>query len=280
MKKKAIAKTVGKIALIIGVVAVIAVSAFFILRACGFTTKEDFLRLRDDLGDSIAFWAVIVALQVIQVVFIPISNSLISAPVALIFNNELWKVFLSSWIGICIGTIILYFIGRSAGGKLLNFVLGDKEKAEKLKEFMKCGKSFFVIGDLCPLIPNDVLTVLAGMSDYTFTFTFFVTLITRAICIATTVYLFGYITTYPWLIAVLIVVMAIMFLIAIKLTRGSLRRGKLRGKTLNQCVPIDTNLKSTKEAEVSTDNNLSKLNHIKPVAQSPVIPTNDKKTPN
>ena len=279
MNKKAIAKTVGKIALILGVVAVIAVSAFFILRACGFTTKEDFLKLRDNLGDSIAFWSVIVALQVIQVVFIPISNSLISAPVALIFNNELWKVFLSSWIGICIGTIILYFIGRSAGGKLLNFVLGDKEKAEKLKEFMKAGKSFFVIGDLCPLVPNDVLTVLAGMSGYSFTFTFIVTLITRAICIATTVYLFGYVTTYPWLIAVLVAVMIFMFFVAIRLTRGSLRRGKIRGKSLDQCVPNDTNLKSQKENLIYDDNNLKEINYIKLGRQTPVIPTNNKKTP-
>lgn len=219
-------KTIGKFVLIIGVIACIALGTYFILRACGFTTVDDFTRLRNQLGDSIWFWAIIVALQIIQVVFIPISNSLISAPIAVLFSNELWKVFLSSWIGICIGTIILYFIGKYAGGKLLKFVLGDEKKAEKLKGFMLQGKAFFVIGDLIPVIPNDVLTVLAGMSGYSFMFTFIVTFITRAVCIATTVWLFGYMTTYPWLIAVLVALLVFMLFAGIFVTKRSIKKQK------------------------------------------------------
>lgn len=219
-------KSLLKFLLVIGVIAVIALSTYFILRACGYTTVDDFKALRDRLGDSIGFWAIIVGLQIIQVVFIPISNSLISAPIAVIFNNELWKVFLSSWIGICVGTIILYFIGKYAGGKLLNFVLGDKEKAEKLKGFMLQGKAFFVIGDVIPVIPNDVLTVLAGMSGYSFMFTFIVTLITRAICIATTVWLFGYITIYPWLIAILVALIVFMIFAGIYVTKRQIKATK------------------------------------------------------
>lgn len=227
--------TILKFLLVIGIIAVIAVSTYFILRACGFTTVDDFINLRNKLGDSIWFWSIIVLLQIIQVVFIPISNSLISAPIAVIFNNELWKVFLSSWVGICIGTIILYFIGKYAGGKLLNFVLGDKKKAEKLKGFMLQGKAFFVIGDVIPVIPNDVLTVLAGMSGYSFMFTFIVTLITRAICIATTVWLFGYITTYPWLIAVLVALVMFMIFAGIYVTKRQIKKQKEREERCNKC---------------------------------------------
>lgn len=223
-----------KTLLIVAIISIIAVSTYFILRACGFTTVEDFQRLRNQLGDSIWFWVIIVLLQIVQVVFIPISNSLISAPIALIFSNELWKVFLSSWIGICIGTIILYFIGKYAGGKLLNFVLGDKEKAEKLKGFMLQGKAFFVIGDVIPVIPNDVLTVLAGMSGYSFIFTFIVTLITRAICIATTVWLFGYMTTYPWLIAVLIALIVFMIFAGIYVTKRQIKKQKEKEELAKQ----------------------------------------------
>lgn len=232
MKKffKKYGKSILKFLLVLGVIAVIATSTYFILRACGFTTVDDFKALRDRLGDSIWFWAIIVGLQIIQVVFIPISNSLISAPIAVIFSNELWKVFLSSWIGICIGTIILYLIGKYAGGKLLKFVLGDEQKANKLKGFMLQGKAFFVIGDVIPVIPNDVLTVLAGMSGYSFTFTFVVTLITRAICIATTVWLFGYMTTYPWLIAVLIALLVFMVFAAVFVTKRSIKKQKVENR--------------------------------------------------
>lgn len=48
---------------------------------------------KDKLGDSLAFWSVIVGLQIFQVIFIPISNSIISAPVSYIFNDDIWKVF-------------------------------------------------------------------------------------------------------------------------------------------------------------------------------------------
>lgn len=215
-----------KFLLVIGIIAVIAVSTYFLLRAFGFTTVQDFIQLRDWLDDSILFWLIIVLLQIVQVVFIPISNSLISAPIAVIFSNELWKVFLSSWIGISIGTIFLYFIGKYAGGSLLNFVLGDKNKAERLKGFMLQSKAFFVIGDVIPVIPNDVLTVLAGMSGYGFWFTLIVTLITRAICVATTVWIFGYITTYPWIIAILICLIIFMIFAGIYVTKRSIRKQK------------------------------------------------------
>lgn len=226
--------------LIIGVLAVIGVSSYFILRACGFTTKEDFLWLKDKLGDSLAFWGVIVALQIFQVIFIPISNSLISAPVSYIFENDTWKVFLSSWIGISIATIILYFIGKYGGQKILKWILGDKKKVEQCQTFMKKGKIFFVVGDLIPFIPNDILTVLAGMSDYNFVFVFVVTLITRAICIATTCWIFAYAKIYPWVWAILAVLLAFMVFATIFIFRRQLRKEKEDDLDLDSIVINDT----------------------------------------
>lgn len=124
----------------------------------------------------------------------------------------------------------MYLIGKYAGGKLLKFVLGDEKKANKLKGFMLQGKAFFVIGDVIPVVPNDVLTVLAGMSGYSFMFTFVVTLITRAICIATTVWLFGYITVYPWLIAVLIALLVFMVFAAVFVTKRSIKKQKVENR--------------------------------------------------
>lgn len=219
-------KALLKALLVITIIAAIGVSSFFILKACGFTTKEDFLWLKDKLGDSIGFWAVIVGLQIFQVIFIPISNSLISAPVSYIFNDEIWKVFLSSWIGITIATIALYFIGKYGGRKVLGWVLGDKKKVESCSKFMRKGKAFFVLGDLIPFIPNDILTVLAGMSNYNFLFVFIVTVITRAICIATTCWLFGLAAKYPWVWAILAVLIAFMIFATIYMFRRELKKDK------------------------------------------------------
>lgn len=196
---KKVFKIIGKFAILFLIIGVIAGGAYGILYACGFTSVEKFIELKNTLGDSFLFWIIIVALQVFQVVFIPISNQIISAPVAILFNNELWKVFLSSFIGIEIGTIILYVLGKFGGTKILNFLLGDKEKTEKCKNFMKKGKAFYPIGMLVFLIPDDILTTLTGVARYNFWYVLVVSFITRAICVSVSVFGVGYATKYPFL---------------------------------------------------------------------------------
>lgn len=213
MKRKIILKSL----LVIAIIAAIAGIGYLILRLCGFTTVEDFTRLRDNIGDTFWFWAIITALQVFQVVFLPITNQIITVPIAILFSNELWKVFLSSWIGIFIGTIILYFIGRFGGGKILSWILSDKENAKKCEDWMKRGKAFYVSGMLIPFIPDDILSTLAGTAKYNFFFVLLVSGITRGICTAFSVWGFGYLTQFWWgwiiLIGGLVILLALTFFI-------------------------------------------------------------------
>ena len=184
--------------LIIGIVATIGVCGYLILWACGFTNKEQFEALRNDLGDSIWFWLVIALLQIFQVIFIPISNQIITVPLALMFpTNELWKVFLCSWLSIWIATMILYLIGRLGGEKILNFVLKDKEQVEKCTKWLNKGKYYYIILMWLPF-PDDIVTILAGTSHYGFVYIAIASLITRAVDIACSVWGFGYLTRYWW----------------------------------------------------------------------------------
>lgn len=214
-------KTAIKFLILIVVVAGIAVASYFILRACGFTTPEKFRELRDQLGENIGFWSIVVALQVFQTIFIPISNQLITGATAILFNNELWKVWLSAGIGISIGSIILYFIGRYGGNKIVTWLLGDKEKADKLKQGMSKGKGFYVIGMFIPFIPDDVLSVLAGTAKYKILFAIPVTIIARFTCTAFTTWGIGLLTKYWWMWLVLafgIVIMILATLLVYKIS--------------------------------------------------------------
>lgn len=197
-KKNKILKTVLKSLMLVGIIVAIAGLAYLVLRLCGFTTVDDFKNLRDNLGDSFVFWVVIVALQVVQVVFIPISNQIVTVPVALLFPNELWKVFLSSWAGIFIGSVILYLIGRFGGQKILGWILSDKEKAESCSEWMKKGRVFYPMGMLIPFVPDDVLTTLAGTAKFKFWYVLSVVAVTRGICCAFSVWGWGYLTQFWW----------------------------------------------------------------------------------
>lgn len=192
--KKAI-KPALKSLLVIAIMVGIALGTYYTLIGLGFT---DFERIRGELGDSIWTYVAIAGLQVIQVIFIPISNQVVTIPACLAFPDSLWKVYLASVIGIEAGTLCLFFIGKFGGKKLLNWILSDKEETEKCADMLKKGRAFYPIGMLSGFIPDDILTTLAGMSGYSFAYVLIVSIISKLICVATTVWGWGYLTRYWW----------------------------------------------------------------------------------
>ena len=189
--------TIIKSIIVLVVLAGIAVGTYFILRACGFTTADDFIALRDKIGDNVWFWIIIGALQIVQVIFIPLTNQIITVPCALVFNNELWKVWITSWISIWIATLILYWIGRVGGKIVLKWILNDEEQTERCANFLNRGWIFYPIGMLLPL-PDDVITTLAGTAKMNFWFVAICALLTRAVDTACSVYGFGYLARFWW----------------------------------------------------------------------------------
>lgn len=189
--------TIIKSIIVLVVLAGIAVGTYFILRACGFTTADDFIALRDKIGDNVWFWIIIGALQIVQVIFIPLTNQIITVPCALVFNNELWKVWITSWISIWIATLILYWIGRVGGKIVLKWILNDEEQTERCTNFLNRGWIFYPIGMLLPL-PDDVITTLAGTAKMNFWFVAICALLTRAVDTACSVYGFGYLARFWW----------------------------------------------------------------------------------
>lgn len=193
MNKKQIVKTIITVLIIAG----IAVGCYFILRAFGFTDAEKMNELKNKLGDSFLFWLIVSLLQIFQVIFVPVSNQIITIPLALCFKDELWKVFLVSWLSIWAATLILYFIGRFGGRKLLKWILSDEEEVEKCSNFLKKGWVFYPLGMLLPL-PDDIVTVLSGTARFNFWFVFVCSLFTRAVDISISVWGFGFLTQFWW----------------------------------------------------------------------------------
>lgn len=204
--------TILKTLLLIGIIACVAGITYLILYLTGFTTAEKLQQLKDDMGESIWFWSIIVLLQIIQTVFLPISNQLITGATAILFANQLWKVWLSAAIGISIGSFILYLIGRFGGQRVVAWLLGDKEKVEKLRAGMRKGKGFYVIGMFIPFIPDDILSTLAGVAKYNVWFALVVTVTARFVCTAFTTWGIGLLTQYWWMWIVLAVGILLMIL--------------------------------------------------------------------
>ncbi len=198
--KSSIIKTI----IVIAILVAIAVGVYFILRACGFTKAEDYIALKNKFGDSVVFWLIVGLLEIVQVIFVPLTNQIITVPVAMVFNDELWKVWLTAWISIWLATLILYWIGRVGGPKLLKWILNDKEQVEKCTNFLNRGWIFYPIGMILPL-PDDVITTLAGTAKMNFFFVAICSFFTRALDTAFSVFLYGYAVRHPWLWIVIIV---------------------------------------------------------------------------
>nr|DAE44722.1 MAG TPA: SNARE associated Golgi protein [Caudoviricetes sp.] len=209
-------KTILRSLLIVVIVAIIALSIYGIMRICGIGSIENLREITNSHG----YWVypVIVVLQIIQVVFIPLTNQLITVPAIVVVG--IWPAFFCSWIGIFIGTIILYFIGKSAGSKLFTWVLGgDKEKAEKYENILKSRQLFYPVGMLIGAIPDDLLTLTAGMANLNFWYVCIVAFISRGICTLTTVFSWGYLPTLGiigWILmgffSVILIVLAYFFI--------------------------------------------------------------------
>lgn len=205
-------KVILKSLLIVAILITIAFCGYGILYLMGFTSTEKLVELKNNLGDNFLFWLVVACLQIFQVIFIPVSNQIITIPLALIFSDELWKVWICSWVSIWLATIILYFIGRFGGDKILNWLLNDKEQVNKCVNWLNKGWIFYPLGMLLPL-PDDIITILSGTAKFNVLFVLVCSFFTRGIDTACSVFGFGFLTRYWWgwlLLAIGIVLLGVM----------------------------------------------------------------------
>ena len=202
-------KTVLKALLLLAIIVCMAGIVYGLMVLLGVETIEGLQQVVNSYG--IWAYAIIVLLQIVQVVFIPVSNQIITIPAIAVIG--ILPAFICSWIGIECGTIILYFIGRKGGGKLLAWLLSDKEKAKKFEELVRTRRLFYIIGMVIGVIPDDLLTTVAGLAKLNFWYVLIVSIITRGICVATTVFSFGILTQTWWGILLLCIGFAVLCLI-------------------------------------------------------------------
>lgn len=134
-----------------------------------FTSQE---RLKEYLSQfGVAGPLVFILFQVVQVVIpvLPVGVGYLAG--ALMFGSAMG--FLYSYIGICIGSILAFLIGRNFGRKLLDRLF----KAEQIEKYdiwtLKKNRfiKLFALAICLPIAPDDLLCYLAGttkMRFYTF----------------------------------------------------------------------------------------------------------------
>jgi len=137
---------------------------------------------------SLGFWGrlAFVMLQFLQVTFLPIPSAVSTLAGVLVFGPL--QASLLSLSGIMLGSVLAFWLGRRFGRKLVSFMVGE-ETCKKWTDFLTNAKYSFVVMMLLPIFPDDILCLVAGLTDMSWLFFVVTNLISRPLAIFTTCYL-------------------------------------------------------------------------------------------
>ena len=176
-------------------------------------------KLRQIVEKGGAFSAIVfMLLQFLQTTVLQIPAILVTMSGVLIFSKL--KAFLLSFIAIMLGSFFNFWLGRKAGRKFLPWLAGE-QATEKWINIISEGKYVFFLMMLFPMFPDDILCVVAGLTNMSFAFFFWSNVICRSIGIGCIV-LFGSGSIIPfsgwgWAVWILIAIcLASLFYLSVK----------------------------------------------------------------
>ena len=160
--------------------------------------------------------AIYILLNFLQVVVLPIPGVISIGTGVALFGPLKTAIF--SFIGIFLGSIVAFFIGRILGYKVVKWLVGKESLDKWLKSVKNKDKVVLTFMFLFPFFPDDVLCFVAGIT--TMSSTYFILMITvcRIISVFTTAYsLNGSIIPYNtwWGILLWILIISLTVLISI-----------------------------------------------------------------
>lgn len=219
-KKKTARFNIVRLFLTVVIIMSLLIVAYTIIKLTGVWEKINSIEKLKTIVESggVFSFIVFVLLQILQTTVLQIPAIFVTIAGTLVFGR--WTAFILSFISVMIGSVIMFWVGRKAGRKFLNWLAG-KEEADKWVERMSHGKYLFFLMMLFPMFPDDILCVIAGFTNMSFGYFFITNLIARSIGIACTVF-FGSGSVIPFtgwgliVWGVIILLVATLFYLSVK----------------------------------------------------------------
>ena len=120
-----------------------------------------------------------ILIQTAQVIILPIPAAIICVVGSLIYGPWLGGLYCS--IGILIGSFISFFIGKTFGYKIVKWIAGQENTDRYSEIISKRGGFFLALAFLLPMFPDDILCLIAGITNLKLKTFALVTTITRPI---------------------------------------------------------------------------------------------------
>lgn len=134
-------------------------------------------------------WLIFILIQFLQVVVLPIP-AFVSVGVGVLLFGPL-KAAIYSFIGILIGSVVAFFIGRVLGYKVAAWLVGKDNLDKGLKSVKGKDRAVLTFMFLFPFFPDDILCFVAGLSTMSKTFFIVMITITRFISIFISCYAYN-----------------------------------------------------------------------------------------
>ncbi|MBQ7352465.1 MAG: FAD-dependent oxidoreductase [Clostridia bacterium] len=206
--KKETKKSLLKLFCSLVVIGAVILVAYLLLKHFGITDIS-----REQLQDYISSKGALGPLVFILATFLQVTIIPIPSTVTILGGNYLFGPFLSfiySYIGLLLGSLFAFFLGKKLGRPYLNWIAGDSKKVDLWLDRMK-GKEkvFLFFAFLFPAFPDDLLCSVAGITTLSYGGFMLMQFFTRATSIgATLLFVSGEVIPYEgwglWVIGILI----------------------------------------------------------------------------
>lgn len=155
----------------------------YMLKSTGFLETFDSVDSIRDYMQGVGKWAslLFVFVQILQVAILPIPAFLLIGAGVLLFGTV--KSAILSSIGIVIGSLVSFYIGRVFGYKLAKWLFGKQKLDKWIRSLEGKGKILFALMFIFPLFPDDLLCVVAGITSMRASHFLTLTLLTRPLSV-------------------------------------------------------------------------------------------------
>ena len=185
----------AKFLLSLFLVAVILMALILILVRAGvwehFQSAES---MREFISSAPSYdWMVVIfiAVQFAQVCLIPIPGTVTTAAGTLLFGPILGSVY--SFIGIMLGSLAAFLIGRRFGYRFVRWMVGEEDLEKGLKFVKGRDRITFFLIFLLPFFPDDVLCFVAGLTPMSVGWFLLILGISRIVTTLCTAYVVEYV---------------------------------------------------------------------------------------
>lgn len=170
----------------------------FVLQKTGFLKIFQSPELYEDYLKRAGIWMPLfyIVLQYLQVVVLPIPGFVSTVAGVALFGP--FKAMLCSLVGIILGSLTAFIIGRKIGYKAVAWMVGKDDLDKWLKKVK--GKDNFILTAMfiLPLFPDDMLCFVAGLSSMSWQYFVVMIVLSRLVGIAGTCYSVNFIPFNTW----------------------------------------------------------------------------------